>query len=176
MRKLALTLVPLLLLACNREATAPGSGLSPTFAATTTWTEEVWVLDVDVPFGVTTCVGEPWHVHGRAPYSVHEVSDGAGGYRYFVRFAPPARWEEPLSLTGLWTSRVWWLKNAEPELTIEFAIGPGQVYTSLYHEMYETADRQRLYSEGRYHFTMNANGELTVDRTYDLFACDKRHS
>ena len=58
MRKLALTLVPLLLLACSREPTAPDAAPAPTFAATSDWTDSVLNLPPgDIKF-YASCIND----------------------------------------------------------------------------------------------------------------------
>jgi hypothetical protein len=177
MRTLRFTLLPLLLVACtDQEPVAPDANVTPLFSATSTWTYASLFLDFVYTDGVNTCVGEGWHGYGEVPYRMHEVSNGSGGYSYHIQFLPTTPWGPQYSLTGLTSGTVWWLKNGGGLYNESFHINKGQVYRYKYHETYKSEDGDKLFNDGSMHLTVNANGELVVERLEYLgLRCDKRN-
>jgi hypothetical protein len=176
MRTLRFALLPLLLVACEQQPAAPEVDAVPSFSATTTWTDATLFIDFINTNGVNTCVGENWHAYGVVPYRMHEVSNAAGGYSYHAQLLPVTPRGGPrLSLTGLISGTVWWLKNGQSN-NESFHLGKGQVYRYKFHETYQSDDGSRLFNDGWMHLTVNANGELVVARIEYLgVRCDKRN-
>jgi hypothetical protein len=162
MRRIAFTLVPLLLLGCRPEVVAPEADAAVKLTATSTWTRGSFFFDF-VFDGSSTCVGEALHGYGEVPYQMHEVLNGHGGYSYFIQFRPQTPKGPRYSLTGVTSGTVWWYKNGLP-YNEAFHLGPGQVYRWKAHETYDSDDGSRLFFERVLHLTVNANGELVVDR------------
>lgn len=179
MQRLALILIPLLLIGCDREPVAPDTLVAPDLAATSTWTRASLFLDFVYANGVNTCVGEAWHGYGEVPYTFHEVANGAGGYSYTYRFLPVTPTTPQYSLTGLTSGTTWWYDNGLP-YNESYHAGPGEVLQLKWHEGYHsdgsgTSPIQRLFFDGVTHATVNADGELVVDRVEVTGArCDKR--
>ena len=99
MRKLALTLIPLLLLACNQEPTAPASGPAPSFSATSEWQEVVLSLDWVL---YNQCLDEDLHGTGTSFISVHAVTTATE-----TRSNSHARPADDWQLEGLTTHQIW---------------------------------------------------------------------
>lgn len=79
MRRIALTPVPLLFLACEREPVAPDSVSVPSFAATHT------TDNLSIPWGGTLealCGGEDVFVHGAIHYVQLETVTGSGNHMF----------------------------------------------------------------------------------------------
>ena len=83
MRKLALTLVPLLLLGCGREPFASHTNATPSFA--TSGGAEISAYRVDLPLDLVfsptdfPCMTEPIHLYGTFEEHAVLVADGSGG-------------------------------------------------------------------------------------------------
>jgi len=175
MRRIALTLAPLLLLGCEPEAVAPDPGPAPDLAATSTWTRDALLIDFVNTNAVNSCVGEAFRAYGWVPYQMHEVTNEAGAYSYFYQFLPVTPWGEQFSFTGMTSGTVWWYQNGHP-YNESFHVGPAEIYRLKWHEMYESEAGSRLYSDGWLHLTTAANGELVVDR-YEIVGlrCEKKN-
>lgn len=162
MRKLAILVACLPLFGCSGEIVAPEPVAVTQAAASSLWTRGSFFLDFY--FGnPSTCVGEVLHGVGEVPYKVHEVLNGNGGYSYFFQILPVTPRGPQYSLTGVTTGTVWWYKNGLPS-NESLHLGQGEVYRWKAHEMYESDEGGRLFFERVYHLTVNANGELVVER------------
>jgi len=133
MRRLALTLVPLFLLACDREPIAPEARTAPTFAATHTTSN-----DFDIPYVVTLqapCLGEAVYVDGVIHSVVTEIYSASGNYSLSYL-------GHPQGLTGVgvtsglpwkFTGATVWTVNVQPDgfpysetfVDRYHAVGPG---------------------------------------------------
>lgn len=163
MRRLALTLVSLLLLACNRESVAPDTGLVPTFAATSDWTDQV----VNLPPGdvkyYASCIGDMMDEVGPLLQSFHTVTT-ANGTHFYIKI----RWLDGFHLvgdsTGIWNPAVpnqqamysERISAVNESYSFHFSTNPYQIVN----EVSGTKVNWPL----RVTVTVNANGQVTVDR------------
>lgn len=171
MHKTPLLLI-LLLPACGRDPIAPGANLLPTFAATTDWSRGVMFLDF--PGIPIACRGENHHFFGETPYRQLEVTDASGGYHYRFQFAPVTPNDAPYLSVGETSGQVFVYKNGLP-INETLQLGPGEVYVYNDREMYVAENGDKLTVSLRIHVTVNANGDLVVDRaTFEDFVCESK--
>ena len=158
MRKLSLTLVPLLFLACGREPVGP---TAPVFGATSDWTGAS--LFLSNAFYVP-CLDDTVRFSGEVPYTLHEVASAAGPSGYTLRFIPVTPLTPQFSAVALTSGRTFWYQYGLP-YNETFRLVPGQVLNLKWHEVYRAeVGRDRLYNDGTIHLTINAGGVLVVDR------------
>lgn len=166
MRKLALTLVPLLLLACSREPTAPDAAPTPTFAATSDWTDSV----VNLPPGdfkfYASCINDMMDEVGPILQSFHTVTTAKGTYFYIK-----IRWLDGFHLvgdsTGVWNPAApnqqatygERISGVNGSYSFRFRTTPYQIVS----ELTGTTINWPL----RITVTITANGLVTVDRTFE---------
>ena len=169
MRKLALPLVPLLLLACGREPVAP---TAPVFGATSDWTRASLFIENRV---YVSCLDDTVRFSGEVPYPLHEVVSAAGPSGYAFRFLPVTPVTPQFSAVALTSGKTYWYGNGLP-YNESFRVVPGQVLQLKWHEVYlAESGRDRLYNDGSLHVTVNANGLVVVDRFQSLgVRCEKK--
>lgn len=99
MRRLALTLAPLLLLACNQEAIAPASGPTPSFSAASDGQE--FSITVDW-VSYNPCLDEDLHGSGTSFISRNVVTTNEE-----IRVVDHVRGGEDWQMLGLTTGHIW---------------------------------------------------------------------
>lgn len=162
MRKLAFTLVPLLFLACGREAVAPDAGPAPSFAATSDWTRSSVFFDVpDIP---VPCRGTLFRFHGEVPYMQHEVTSASGVQTWHFVLLPQKPVTPPYYGEEQGTGIVFLYKNGGP-LNESFHLAAGEVYSQTAREVYNAPNGDQINTRYTQHYTVNATGELVVDRS-----------
>lgn len=161
MRRLALTLVPLLLFACSRETAAPDAARVPTFSAASDWTEE----SIDLP------AGDAWSYAS----CIDDWMDEVGGLRLRYHFVDtPSGWlvywkqsSEGYYNVGVRTGN-WYLAAPLAGAAVQRASLANDGFKFVYN-----IDPAILVNEGsgtrinwplRVTVTVNANGELKVER------------
>lgn len=132
---------------------------SPAFAADHNWIRDQFYVDNWV---YVDCLGEEVHFHGPVPYQWHRVMSASGVYNYHYLILPatpniPPFYGETASGT------VYIYKNGGP-INEAFHSGPNESGTALDKETFVAANGDRLLGEFGYHYTINANGDLTIDR------------
>ena len=170
MRVITMTLlVAFAAAACGREPTSPDRTVVPAFSATTTWTRSS--VSYDFPGVWVACRGETMHFFGAVPYQMHEVTTASGGSQTFFQLSPQTPNTPPYYAVGEQSGAVLLYKNGLP-LNESFQLGPGETHTSIDHEVYLGDSHDRLTVSTRSHLTVNANGELVVDRMgFSDFQC-----
>jgi len=173
MRPLSLTLLPLLLAACEQPPVAPDQAPGPSFQAASEWTRASF--SYDFPGVFVACRGETMHFYGEVPYKMHEVTTASGGYNYFFQLSPATPASPPYYGVGETSGKVYLYKNGGP-LNESFHLAAGEVHTYLDRETYVAENGDRLSVDRTFHITTNANGQLTVDRFEDTgYQCIDRH-
>ena len=168
MRRLALTLVSLLLLACNREAVAPATVSAPRFAATSDWTRSSFFFEITVP---VPCRGTLVRFHGEIPFMWHQVTTASGVYNYHYQIPPQTPFGPPYVGEEQGTGIVFLYKNGHP-INESFHLAAGEIYQLNDRELYIAPNGDKLVAIFARHLTVNANGELVVDRMIPLgFEC-----
>lgn len=173
MRCLPLTVLPLVLLACERQPVAPDQVLRPEFAATSDWTRLSFLFDFPGVF--VACRGETMHFYGEVPYQWHQVTSASGVYNYHFQLSPATPGSPPYYGVGETSGTVYLYKNGGP-LNESFHLAAGEVHTYLDREAYVAENGDRLIVNRTFHITTNANGQLTVNKFEDTgYQCIDRH-
>ena len=124
---------------------------------------------IDPPGVYVDCLGENIagveHIRG----AYHEVFTPSGIYHLLDN------WKFSGELTGLVTGRTWVAKGVSP---FQANVGPGQAAQWLSKIVYKplSGDGPIFFYENEFKVTVNANGELVVDRPFntnveELFRC-----
>lgn len=168
MRCLPLTVLPLVLLACERQPVAPDQVLRPEFAATSggassTWTRGSILVDGT---GFIDCLGEDAHFFGEELFILHQVTSASGVTQSFFQFSPITPSGPQFSLQGLTSGRLYQLQDGLP-INQVFQFGPDSTFTYVEKDVYvNVADKfDKVTFVLRSHVTLNANGKVTVDRS-----------
>lgn len=149
------------LAACDRQPTGPDRTVAPAFSATTNWTRSS--ITYDFPGIWVGCRGETMHFFGEVFYQMHEVTTASGGYQYFFQLTPATPDDPPYYAVGEQSGAVFVYRNGGP-FNESFHLGPGETHTVIDDEVYLGDNHERLTVTRRSHLTVNANGELVVDR------------
>lgn len=169
MRVTAMTLLLAVAAACEREPAAPDRTVMPAFSATTTWTRSS--VFFDFPGIPVACRGETMHFFGEVFYQMHEVTTPSGTYQYFFQLSPQTPNDPPYYAVGEQSGAVLVFRNGGP-FNESFHLGPGETHTIIDDEVYVGDNHDRLTVTRRSHLTVNANGELVVDRMeFSDFQC-----
>lgn len=172
MHRSVLTLIPLLLVAACADAAAPNSTDSPAVAApidvgssnangaqVTTQhqlIEEMYVLDLP---RITQCVGEPIMVTGRTLMVLQEVV--IPGDRFHGTFHMT---EQGSSGVGMVTGLQYRFVQTQNE-GVRVEGGLPYTGTAIFdRRVISQGDTPNFYLHNVYHFTINAKGELVVER------------
>lgn len=175
MRKLAFTVIaPLLVLACGREPTGPGGVQKPAFLGAVERVVTTGYADWDYP-ATLSCINDGFHMSGT--YTVFDVyvtlPSGRVQNQWVVRLGDD--WTFVSNSSG----EVWDLQPGYNNLGVARFDGPAwQVPYSFYvsHEHLSWKSRASgavLDLPIRILFTMNALGEIKVDR-YEIGDCRLR--
>jgi hypothetical protein len=110
------------------------------------------------------CLGEPMRFVGPNYFRYHQVTSDAGNYHYHFQILAQTPNLPSFVGIGQTTGRVFTYKNGGPYNEI-FHIGPGQSLSILDHELYQGSDGTILEATFTLHFTENANGVITADKS-----------
>ena len=99
MRRAALALIPLFVLACDRDPVAPD--VAPTVGATSAWQEYAIPVDYEL---YCPCVDETLRLMGTTYVSQHEVTRPDGSVRLNVRLWVGEDWQLLGSQSGQWVT------------------------------------------------------------------------
>ena len=165
MRKLALTLVPLVLLACGREPAAPDVAPAPMFAATSDWTLGSAAFDID---SFIPCRGSNIHFSQELQYRQHQVFTTLdwdtwirrGVYNYNIQFVPgPGHAVE--QATGI----VFLYQQGGPSnQSGHIAVAAGATETWMDRGVWVAPNGDELIVSTTWHITYNGNMEVVVAR------------
>lgn len=166
MRKLALTLVPLLVLACGQEPVAPEAVPAPAFAATSDWTDVV----VDLPAGdfkfYAPCVDDYFDEVGPILLSFHTVTTD-NGTLFYSKLRVLEGFHIVGDRTGLWNQAV---PNQGGTSVQHIPAGTGS-YTFHYNldpYLYVSeASGTKMNWPYQVKVTVTPNGQVAVNRTAD---------
>ena len=164
MRLLSLTLLPLLLVACERQPVAPDRGVSPQFRAT--HSEITGTIDfVDDPADCTANprIGEIVLFTGQVNYVLRATTTPSGNVDTTVTFI----YDPAVHLVGQTSGTVWMLDPTNTRGIFTFLVhGNGLVTMDSEHEFYTNAAGAHLMLHGTYHVTVDANGNVTASRDF----------
>jgi hypothetical protein len=143
----------------SRSALAPTRG-TVNASDNSTWTPSTVVTDVTY---FVPCLGESLHLYGLTFIEQHQTTSSSGNLQTHIHLLPQTPNLPPFTATGVSTGRVFTYSNGHP-INIIIILGPGQVFTAVDKELYHASDGTDLYFVGQIHFTVNANGVVTVNR------------
>lgn len=134
---------------------------SPAFSANQEWIRGE--LDPDNTIYVD-CLGENVRFYGEAPfpYQWHRVTSASGVFNYHFQIRP-ATPNLPDFYGETASGKLYIYKYGGP-INESFHSGPNESGTVIDKETYVAENKDRLLAEFGYHYTINANGDLTVDR------------
>lgn len=111
------------------------------------------------------CLGEDVRFYGPVTYQYHSVANSAGGFDYHLIYLPETPNDPPLVAEGQSSGKVFYFPDGH-RINITFHMAAGEVETLIDEREIYTAkeDGSQLHLLNGFHVTVNANGDLTVDR------------
>jgi len=168
MRRIAFTLVPLLLFACDRQPVAPDAIAAPQFQATTEWRRysEVWDPSTEnVP-----CRGTDFSIYGELAIRWHIVKASAERVQYQLQFLPTA---QDVVMEEVSTSTVFKLKIGNPDM-IHYSDGysdGGGTFWGRQRWTFVAPNGDEITRIWFAHFAWNADWEATFSRDTFGYEC-----
>lgn len=162
MRSLSLTLLPMLLVACERQPVAPDRTVSPQLAATHSEVTNTFDF-VDDPADCTANprIGEILLFTGRVMVVVRTTTASSGnvGETGFFTYDPAVH------LVGQTSGNVWMIDAARTHPMYHDNLhGAGESFESVTNEYYTNASGARLNIRGNAHLTVTGQGRVALDR------------
>jgi hypothetical protein len=164
MRCSPLTLLPLVLAACERQPVAPDRGVRPQFQATRS---EVagFIVEVDGPADCTANprIGEIVLFTGRINYVLRVTTTPSGNVDTMFKFI----YDPAVHLVGQTSGTVWMINpiNTRPDFIL-LVHGNGLVSKVSEHEFYTNAAGAHLLLMANFHVTVDANGNVRASRDF----------
>lgn len=164
MRRLPLTLLPLLLVACERQPVAPDPAVRPQFQATHSEITGT-IEEVDGPADCTANprIGEIVLFTGQINYVLRATTTPSGNVDTTLKVI----YDPAAHLVGQTSGTVWMINptNTRP-IGIFLVHGNGLVNKIAEHEFYTNAAGAHLLLMVNYLVTVNANGNVTASRDF----------
>ena len=164
MRRLPVTLLPLLLVACERKPLAPDPADRPQFQTIRSEITGSFV-EVDGPADCTANpkIGEIVLFTGQINYVLRATTTPSGNVDTLFKFI----YDPAVHLVGQTSGTVWMINpiNTRPDFIL-LVHGNGLVSKVSEHEFYTNAAGAHLLLMVNYHVTVNANGNVTVSRDF----------
>ena len=162
MRCSPLTLLVLLLAACDRQPVAPDRAVAPLFAATHSEATEIFDL-VDDPADCTANarIGEIVLETGRITVVTRTTTASSGNVDVtgFMTYDPSNY------LVGQTSGTVWTIDAARTHPFFHDNVhGAGESFQTVTNEYWTNANGAQMTIRGNAHLTVNANGTVTVER------------
>jgi hypothetical protein len=162
MRHLSVTLLPLLLVACERQPVAPDQALAPQFQATRSVVTNTFDL-VDDPSDCTAnpTIGEILRFTGHITFVVSTTTASSGNVAVtaFSTYDPAAH------LVGQTSGSVWMVDAARRRGVYHDDVhGAGESFEAVANEYYTNASGAQLHLRANENMTLNANGTIVVNR------------
>jgi hypothetical protein len=155
-----------MLAACQRDLpTAPANRELVVSAASFNGATQDWerrTIFNDHTFFIP-CLNENARIYGYVSYQLHEVATPSGGYDFVIQYLPQTPKDPPFVLQGLTSGKVFYYAFGRPVI-VSFHSGAGETQTQIVNEKYVAADGSTILGDARFHYTVNANGELAVSR------------
>jgi len=167
-RCLSLTLLPLLLVACERQAVAPDRTDTPQFAATHgQFTTTFSFVDDPADCTANRRIGEVLLFTGQLTYveRTTTTSSGNANVSYYYIYDPAVH------LVGQTSGTVWMIDATSTRITGNYNVhGDGSSWEDLLNEFYTNVNGAHLHLISNYHVTVDANGNVTATRPF-AFEC-----
>ena len=162
MRHLSLTLLPLLLVACERQPVSPEPVAAPEFQATRTEVTNIFDL-VDDPADCSSNprTGEIVLFTGRISILVRTTTASSGN----VDVTAFATYDPAVHMVGQTSGTLWMIDavRTHPFYHDNFH-GAGESFEGVTNEYYTNASGAQLHLRNNVHLTVNRNGTVAVDR------------
>jgi len=164
MRLLSLTLLPLLLVACERQPVALDQMVSPQFEATHgEFTTTFNFVDEPADCTANGRIGEVVLFTGEITYVEHTTTSSFGNVEvrwYFI-------YDPAVHLVGQTSGTVWMIDPTSTHPTgHDNSHGDGLSSQNTANEHYTNANGAHLHLIGNYHLTVDANGKITATRPF----------
>ena len=169
--KIMLVTVALVALACDEPGSPIGPGTESAYAitasttsgASSTWTRGSIFVEGT---GFIDCLGEDAHFFGEDRFVLHQVTSASGVTQSFFQFTPIRPGGSEISLQGLTSGRLYQLQDGLPVNQV-FQFGPDSTFSYVEKDVYvNVADKfDKVTFVLKTHVTLNANREVTADRT-----------
>jgi len=157
--RLSLTLLPLLLVACERQPVASDPRATPLFAATHgEFTTTFNFVDDPADCTSNNRIGEVVLFTGQVTYveRTTTTSSGATNVSWYFIYDPAAH------LVGQTSGTVWMIDATSTHPTGHYLVhGDGSSSEDLANEFYTNVNGAHLHLRGNYHLTVDANGNVT---------------
>lgn len=168
LRVIALCLIATaLVLGCDRNTPTeqPTEAIAaPAFSAEQNWVSGVFHQN---SYQYLRCPGEVMHLYGGVPWRYHQVTSNSGTYSYHFQLLGWAQ-GPPFYAEGTVSGKLFQFK-AGP-YNESFSAGPGEVFHWVSREKYVADNGDWFQCQASYHITVNANGDLSVEKR-DLVDC-----
>ena len=106
------------------------------------------------------CLNENVRIYGYVSYQFHEVASPSGGYNFKIQYLPQNPGDPPFVAEGQTSGKVFYYNNGRP-VNVSFHSAAGENQTVVVNEEYVAADKSKLIGDATFHYTVNANGDLT---------------
>jgi len=163
MRCLPFTLLPLLLVACERQPVAPDQTLGPQFQATRSEITNIFDL-VDDPSDckANPKIGEILLFTGRITIAVRTTSASSGNVDVTAAFAT---YDPSGHLVGQTSGTVWMIDAARTHPMYHDNVhGAGESFDAVDYEYYTNANGAGLRTNIHWHLTVTGNGTVALER------------
>ncbi len=162
MRSVPLTLLPLLLVACERTPAAPDHVIGPAFQAIRS--EVTNTIDlVDDPSDCTANprIGEILLFTGRITLAVRTTSASSGN----VDVTAFATYDPAIHLVGRTSGTVWMIDAARTHPMYHDNVhGAGESFEGVTNEYYTNASGAQLHLRNNVHLTVTGQGRIALER------------
>lgn len=161
MRCLPLTLLPLLLVACERQPVAPDR-VSPLFQATRSEVTDTFdLVDDPADCSANPRIGETLLFTGRITLSVTTTSASSGN----VNVTAFATYDPAIHLVGQTSGTVWMIDAARTHpMFVDNFHGAGESFEGVTNEYYTNANGAQLHLRNNVHLTVTGQGTVALDR------------
>jgi hypothetical protein len=162
MRCLPLTLLPLFLIACERQPVAPDQAIGPLFEAAHNESTNIFDL-VDDPSDCTANpkLGEILLFTGRISIAVRTTSASSGN----VDVTAFATYDPSVHLVGQTSGIVWRIDAARTHPMYHDNVhGAGESFEGVTNEYYTNANGADLHLRNNVHLTVTGHGRIALER------------
>jgi hypothetical protein len=131
---------------------------APAFSADQNWVSGSFYQD---SYGYARCPGEVMHWYGEVQWRYHQVTSNSGTYSYHFQLLNWAQ-NPPFYGEGTVSGKLFQFKGGP--LNESFVAGPGEVYRWVSIEKYVADNGDWFRCQSSYHITVNANGDLSIEK------------
>lgn len=162
MQSVSLTLLPLLLAACEQQPAAPDHVIRPEFEATHSDVTTIFDLVSDpADCSANPRIGEIVLETGHITVVTRTMTASSGN----VMVTGFAIYDPSNYIVGQTSGRVWTIDAARTHPVFHDNVhGAGESVQVVWNEYWTNANGARLTIRGPYHLTLNANGTVAVER------------